>query len=44
MLHILQNSVADANSCSAMEVDTISENGRSSKSQMSRVNSNQIKI
>jgi len=37
MLHILQNSTAGANSCSAMEADTISKNGRSSKSQTSRI-------
>ena len=36
MLHILQNSTAGANNCSAMEADTISKNGRSSKSQTSR--------
>ena len=38
MLHILQNSTAGANNCSAMEADTISKNGRSSKSQTSRKN------
>jgi len=38
MLHILQNSVADANSCSAMEADTILKNRRSPKSQTSRGN------